>query len=500
MRGLTLFIAATAAVCAGQILVYQTARDTTDRVALVANLSWGAPGGQQAQSGDITLTVSTAIKRQQVMGFGGAFTEAAAYNYALMSAENKAQLRELYWGTTGLGYAMGRIPIGSCDFGLSTYSLNDVENDFDMKQFDSSLARDSKFIIPLVKDALAMRPLQLYGSPWSPPAWMKVPHPGQSGQGMNGSAYPLGLSDDPRVHMAWALYISKWVAAYAAQGIPMWGITAQNEAQALQPFESCLYTKEAQRDWLRLYLGPQLRRDWPGLKIMAWDHNKHKVNTNQGNYGPTDHIMLEWVQTMYADPDSRNFLDGFAFHWYQILDEGTFNFDVLEASHAIMPADHFLLNTEACTCGIPQLNNWYGAELYGIDIAGDLASWSAGWVDWNLVLDQNGGPTHILGEACEAPLIYNTKTGVLSILPKYYYLAHFTRFIKPGHTIVGLANSDVGDPTIEVTAVASSGDGKVSVVVVNPNAIARSYVLTDQASQRSVRFSIPPHAIQTLTY
>lgn len=494
----------------------QTARDTGDRLSPCPAPRFG-PAAVPPPDAAWSVIVQRAARRQRILGFGGAFTDAAVVNFAALDATTQRRLLDAYWGRDGIGYTLGRIPINSCDFTTSTYSFDEVPGDVALAHFDTSLSRDRTSIVPLVRRAMsaaaaataataaaasanaapmdvpvgdhqhrphrhphrdrhlrpqpatsatvaadattgaaamldgagqqqppqshhhhqrqrlramsatdasiahhrvprAARPaLRLIASPWSAPTWMKIPHPGQRGQGMNGSAAPLGLVQTPSVLQAWALYFSKWIAAYARYGIPIWAVTVQNEPQALQVFESCLFTAEAERDFVRDFLGPRLRADFPAVRILAWDHNKYTDPVNpQRN-------MTYWARTLYGDARARGYIDGLAFHWYQIFEDSGYNFAVLDAVHAMDPSK-LLLNTEACVCPV-QLDQWVRGEMYAYDILGDLAHWSSGWIDWNLLLDSRGGPNHV-GASCDAPIL-RLDNGTLHFQPQFYYMGAY---------------------------------------------------------------------------
>jgi len=244
---------------------------------------------------------------------------------------------------------------------------------------------------------------------------------------------------------------------------------------------------------------PQMRKDWPKLKIMGWDHNKYTRNS-----GDSDRIMTEWVQTLYEDPEAAKHVDGVAFHWYQQFEGFGFEFEALNVSHHLSPPGKFLLNTEACDCGTPQPFNWKNGERYGIDIIGDLNNWSTGWVDWNLILNEEGGPNHVHG-FCEAPFIFDRRNGSLYTLPKFYYMGHISKFILPAHNVV---STTVSPPTAAgkewdaVTAVASvsPNNADTTVVVVNPTDRAVSFKIHDMQGKRALRASIPAHGIQTYVW
>jgi len=292
----------------------------------------------------------------------------------------------------------------------------------------------------------------------------------KSNHQMDGSNQP-GLIQDPKIFASWALYFSKTVTEYNTVGIPLWGITIQNEPEFAAPWEACCYTAQQQRDFLKNYLGPQLRKDHPNLKIMIFDHNK-------------DHVA-NWVNTVNSDSAAAQYFDGTAFHWYS----GP-QFQNLAQAHQYAP-NKFLLATEACNCP-PSIGNWQHGESYGYDIIGDLNNWAVGWTDWNVLLNLQGGPNH-LNNFCDSPILADTSKQALIYQPPYYYMGQISRYISPGSYIVNCTvNGNLWAVAAETT------DGKTVVVVQNQNNNAIQYTLVDVNHYATV--TSPAHSIQTLVY
>jgi glucosylceramidase len=312
-----------------------------------------------------------------------------------------------------------------------------------MKFFDTSVAHDeSSGMLPMMRDAQDLvkkrgHTLKIFASPWSPPAWMKNLRDGK--HSMLGSATPNGLNET--YQGAWAKYFSKFITAYKAHSVDLWGITVQNEPEFPAPWEACAYTPQYEADFVSKHLGPTLRKDHPGLKIIGFDHNK-------------DHVVT-WAKVLYGDSEAAKYFDGIGVHWY-----GGLNTQHLNTTHFINP-DKFILPTEACNCGgvafqkDDPLEWWSRAEKIAIDILEDIKWWSVGWVDWNLVLGWDGvqkkwgGPNH-LGNLCDANIIADPsktlKGDTVIQQASYYYMGHFSRFIPPGSKRVGLTNSVTRPP------------------------------------------------------
>ena len=247
------------------------------------------------------LHVDSSKTYQKVIGFGGAFTEATSINFFKLPQHIQDKVMQLYFGADGIALTLGRIAINSCDFALLSYSFDDIAGDYDMSFFDSEVTHDNAYIIPLIRLAMetSSLPIKIVASPWSPPSWMKNPVSGSVNSSMLGSASPNGLKDDPQTKTAWARYISKFITAYKYKGVPIWAITPQNEPEFAAPWEACTYTSTYEKSFIEKHLGPQLRNDHPGLKILAFDHNK-------------DHL-LQWTRTVISG-DTEKYVDGMAFH------------------------------------------------------------------------------------------------------------------------------------------------------------------------------------------
>jgi len=251
--------------------------------------------------------------RQPIVGFGAAFTEASSLNYQSLSDVAKERLMELLFGKTGIGYSIGRVPLNSCDFSVESYSFDEVNDDFDLKHFDTNVTHDAQKdgMIDMILRATSvfneawkdtqetntntntnmnMKGVKdghftMFASPWSPPSWMKNPSSEEDieaglehASGMTGSTQPSclreGTGKDSKYAKAWALYISKFVTAYRDYGVPLDAVTVQNEPEFPAPWEACSYTPETEADFVGYHLGPQLKKDHPDVRIFMFDHNK----------------------------------------------------------------------------------------------------------------------------------------------------------------------------------------------------------------------------------
>jgi len=451
------------------VRVYQTAQNTNDRLTRKADIHFtgNVDSSLPLQPSEV-ITVNTNATYQTILGFGAAFTEASAYMYSQMKPSIQNQIRELYFGKTGIHYTVCRTHINSCDFSLASYSFDDTAGDYSLQHFN--ISHLYKWMLPFIKDCLktSADSVKIFGTPWSPPAWMK------SNGEMDGSDRP-GLIQDSRVFKAWSLYLSKSISAYKAAGVPFWGLTVQNEPEFPAPWEACVYTPEQERDFIKNYLGPQLQQDHPNISLMIYDHNK-------------DHIV-DWVQAIYSDSEAAKYVAGTAFHWYS----GP-QFENVEQAHNLFPGK-FLLASEACNCPGVVIDSWPRAESYAYDVIGDLNSWAVGWVDWNMVLDPQGGPNHLEGY-CDAHVIAYVNNQSIHIQPSYYYYGQITKFFVPGsvriQTTCGSASC-----TLWFTSALTPYNSVVTVVM---NQADNSVPFTLSYGSLVADYTLPPHAIVTFEW
>ena len=408
-----------------------------------------------------TIKVNRYKTRQKILGFGGAFTEASASVYEKLGAEKRAEIIQSYFGINGNRYNMGRTHINSCDFSLGNYSYCDTPGDIELKKF--SISRDKKLLIPFIADALEATqiPIKLLASPWSPPPWMKT----------NGEMNHGGKLKKEYRH-AWAQYYCKYISAYEKEGITIWGISIQNEPDAKQTWDSCLYTGDEERDFIRNYLGPAMERNnLLHKKLIIWDHNRD--------------IMVERARAVLSDPEAEKYVWGTGFHWYN----GD-HFDAVQQVHDEFP-NKKLIFTEGCQENGPHLGSWDLGERYATSIINDLNRWTVAWIDWNLILDESGGPNHV-GNYCSAPIIVDTQTQDILYQSSYYYLGHFSRFIKRDDRIIESKNE-----TKNLLALASiNSSGSTTVVLMNKNNSKEDFNYIE--GDKNLNLSIPARSIVTL--
>lgn len=415
-----------------------------------------------ASQPDAIIALDPGAQYQEIIGFGGAFTEAAAVTLHKLPPEKQAELLRAYFDpAAGHGYTLCRTHINSCDFSLGNYAYAEVPGDVALEHF--SIERDQQALLPMIQAARAIAgdALKLLASPWSPPAWMKT----------NGEMNHGGQLK-PEHRDVWAAYYCRYIQAYAAEGVPIWALTVQNEPEATQTWDSCRYTAEEERDFVRDHLGPALHRhDLSHIRLLIWDHNRDR--------------LFERASVVYDDPRAAQYVWGAGFHWY----EHPQRFDNVQRVHDAYPDKH-LVFTEGCQEGGPHLGEWGLGERYAHAMLNDLNAWTEGWIDWNMLLDETGGPNHV-GNYCSAPIIADTRTGELLYQSSYYYIGHFARFIGPGARRISCRVS-AGD--LEVTAFRNA-DGSLAVVILNRTEaeIAFTLALGDQ----NLACVSPARSIQT---
>ena len=445
--------------------IHTTAAGSAERLA--ASTATFAPGVQPPE-GDVSVFVDPAKAYQTLLGIGGAITDASAEVFAKLPAEEQAHLMRAYYDPVdGIGYTLARTTIHSSDFSSGSYTYV-AEGDAKLESF--SIAHDREFRIPLLKRAIAAAGghLTMFASPWSAPAFMKT----------NGSMLQGGQLK-PEFADAWARYYTLFIRAYEKEGIPIWGITVQNEPMARQRWESMIYSAEQERDFLKNHLGPVMARAGLGdRRIIVWDHNRD--------------LMTQRARVIFDDPQASKYAWGMGFHWYETWAGGAPMFANVGAVHRAWPAKHLLL-TEATVEGFDpaRMQSFANAERYGTALINDFNNGAEGWTDWNILLDEKGGPNHV-GNFCFAPVHADTRTGQLTFTPSYYYLGHFSKFIRPGAHRVEAASSR---SNLLTTAFANP-DGSLATVVMNGTDKVVDYRFF--VGQDEAKVSIPAHAIQTL--
>lgn len=451
-----------------KVTVYTTAESTNLRLTQTDQLAFSA--SKQPLETEISIFIEPKKTFQTFLGIGGAITDASAEVFAKLPKEKQKELINAYYNKQeGIGYSLLRTTIHSSDFSSGSYTY--------IKDGDTSLStftieHDKQYRIPMIKEAIKVAggKLTMYVSPWSPPAFMK------SNKSMLKGGVLL-----PEFFQSWANYYVQFIKAYEKEGMPIWGLTIQNEPMATQTWESCVYSAEAERDFLKNYLGPTIKKEGLGnKKIIVWDHNRD--------------LMNQRANDIFSDPEAAKYAWGMGFHWYETWAGGSPMFDNVRKVQEAYP-DKKLLFTEGCVekFDANKYQFWPNGERYGLSMINDFNNGTVGWTDWNILLDQNGGPNHV-GNFCFAPIHADVNSGELIYTPSYYYIGHFSKFIRPNAKRV---SSAVSRSSLSSTSFLNS-DGKMVTVVMNQSDIKVSYNVII-GSERVV-LGIPAHGIQTLVY
>jgi glucosylceramidase len=450
------------------ISVYTSADSTNLRLTKTDDLTFTTL--LQPLESQICVFVDPNKTFQTFLGIGGAITDASAEVFAKLSKEKQQELLDAYFSKEkGIGYSLVRTNINSCDFSSDRYTYV-TEGDKELNTF--SIEHDRKYKIPLLKKAIetAGGSLTLYASPWSPPAFMKDTKNTLKGGKLLPEFYP-----------SWANYYIKFIQSYQNEGIPVWGLTIQNEPMATQIWESCIYTAEEERDFLKNYLGPILSKAGLGdKKIIVWDHNRD--------------LLTQRANTILDDPQANKYVWGLGFHWYENWSGGDPMFQNVGIVNSIYP-DKNLLFTEGCNekFDANKYQLWKNGERYGKSMIHDFNNGTVGWTDWNILLDEKGGPNHV-GNFCFAPIHAKTTINELIYTPSYYFIGHFSKFIGKDAKRIHTACSR---SQLIATSFLNK-DGKVIIIVMNQSNQKHIYYVCIGTNAAEV--SILPHAIQTLVF
>lgn len=417
------------------------------------------------------INVYPEVTYQKFHGFGGALTEAAAHIYGQMSEEKKKAIIEDCYGESGLRYNIGRIHMNSCDFALGNYTYVE-EGDMELKTFD--ISHDRKEILPMLADAKKSRRnwaeekeagIRFLMSPWSSPAFMKT----------NGEMNHGGKLKE-NCYEAWANYFVKFIEEYRKEGVEIAWLTVQNEPMAVQTWDSCVYTSEEESRFVRDYLGPALEAaGLSDIGIFVWDHNKEEA--------------YQRFKEVVADEKTRNYVTGEAVHWYT----GD-HFETLEMVRRMYPEKEIFF-TEGCVeySRFADSGEVQKAEMYAHDILGNLNAGINASLDWNLLLDSEGGPNHV-GNFCAAPIMCDIKADTYEKRLSYYYIGQFSRYIKDGAVHIGTSRYT---DEIEVTGFLNP-DGERVIVLLNKTESVKPYTLREAGE--GVCGELAPHSICTICY
>ncbi|KAL1502271.1 hypothetical protein ABEB36_007437 [Hypothenemus hampei] len=441
------------------------------------NLGFGSVTGKFSVNSfsEVTVTININNTHQRIFGFGGAFTDATGINIKRLPEKAQELLLEAYFGENGIQYSIGRVPIGGTDFSTKGYTYCDTE--------DETLAafalqpEDNDYKIPFLKKAIQLRGqenIKFFASAWSAPIWMKT----------NDEYNGFGKIKD-EYYATWAYYYLKFFDAYKEQGIDFWAVTTQNE-----PINGLIGTSvqnngfsyDEMKIWIKDYLGPTIRNStYSDIKIIAHDDQRFLIPL-LNNY-------------ILSDEETVNYIDGIGVHWYTDF--------IIPPEFLIYASsqykDLFVLSTEACIDSVTNqgvvvdFGSWHRGERYLDDIMDDLSYDVIGWVDWNMVLNETGGPTWISNEV-DSPIIVNGTDESFYKQPMFYAIGHFSKFVVPNSIRV---DADIDDTDVRVLAFVRP-DEKIAVVLWNKSSDKKE--VTVNILDKSGTVTLDPLSINTLLY
>ncbi|KAI6237853.1 Glucosylceramidase [Aphelenchoides besseyi] len=423
---------------------------------------------------------------QKIIGFGGAWTDAAMHIVEQLNGHipSRSYLSKLlfnqYFYNGSIDYSLGRVPIGTCDFSLGNFSFAPVDQDFELDHFEL-----------LDLDAVRIKHLQnvfanttgkfrLFASPWSPPGWMKNTMQMQGGGVIRGEFNGI-------YYLTLARYYLKFFEAYAKKNVFFWGMTVQNEPSSglepFYPFQTCYLSPQMQRDFVQHRLGPILRSSWvtKDIKIMAHDDQRDQ--------------LYDAAKEIYSKDSS--YIDGLAVHWYSRS-----SYKPLNDTHHLQPKK-FILSTESCNGDhplehIPLLGSWSNAENYAHDIIQTLLNYGAGWVDWNMWLNLNGGPNWV-GNFVDAPVIVNISGNEFYKQPTFYVLGHFSTFIRPDSVRIQI-KVDIENDTLEAVAFSTPSEQLVVVAHNRDEHKTVELAVGVDGTNKFAKVELPPKSIRTVIW
>ncbi len=499
----------------------------------------------QAPKGNI-IKINPSIIKQEIDGIGSSFTESSAFVLAHLDKKSRRDVMEKIFSETGANFSLTRTHIGSCDFSvegkysyldkkgdkqLKTFSIEPDKNGFDPKKY-SGIQDPSYDLLPMIQEALDIKnklkdnELRIVASAWTAPAWMKDIEdwyikgtPENNHQGTGGKL-------KPEYEETYADYLIKYLDAYKSEGIKIWGITPVNEPHGNNgQWESMHFTPESQNHFIKNYLGPKLAENGLNtVKLLVFDQNRDGLEN--------------WVDVVLGDEQTAKFVYGSAVHWYESTNK--VYEDVFERVNAKFP-DHAIIHTEGCIDDLGKdapggimdphrfkekewFNNdsfwwnenatdwaysatWKAVKMedhpiytpvhrYARNIIVSIDHWVKGWIDWNIVLDQRGGPNHV-GNFCGAPIMIDTESMQVYYTPIYYILAQFSRTIRPGDKAVKTDKILSGLNNDALHACATINDTNIlTVQLLNTTKEALEFSL--QIEDQFAIIKMVPNSVQTV--
>lgn len=365
--------------------------------------------------------------------------------------------------------------MGMSDFSLIEYTYNDlsVGTDFSMSQF--SIARDQQYLIPYIQAAKSQGNFRTFTSPWTAPAWMKTNNSLTNG----GRVFPPSV--DPRYYQAYALYFQKYIQAYAQNNIPIDFIVPQNEPGYPAAFGSTLWTPAEMSDFIANYLGPQLHKNNLAPRIRIYEHNRD---------------TWQYPKEVLDNPATLPYVAGVNWHNYDCVATGdvclTDNIKLFAGTHP----GYSMWMSEYTTISTAPIQDYLDGEKWGKEIFTDVNNGDGGWIFWNMVLDQNGGPVSPNSGPQDVLVMVDTSTGAVSYLAKYWYLAHFSKYVRPGAYRIGADGGQLNDGLY--FSAFKNADGSNVLVVMNTNSSAVQVKVREDGN--IIKPTLAAHSINTFKW
>ncbi|XP_069690962.1 lysosomal acid glucosylceramidase-like isoform X2 [Periplaneta americana] len=427
---------------------------------------------------------NTSVRYQKVLGFGGAMSDSAALNIASLSRTAQEKLLRQYFAPEGAEYNIIRIPMGGTDFSRRHYIYANDQENLNLTNFNLT-EEDLLYKIPIVKRAIHMsvRNISLCTTSWTSPSWMKEPR--------NVTGFSTRLRDE--FYQLYADYYVRFLDAYEKYGLHFWALSPQNEPTsdlyARFHYNSMSWLPKEEQIFVSQYLGPTLeRKGFRDIKIMLNDDQRFNIP--------------EYATKLLSDKQTNHYVSGIAVHFYfdSFPNSPT---DILTEFHELFP-DKFILYTEACIVAnlkpgsantAVQLGNWDRGENYSFNIIQDMNNWAGGWIDWNLVLNVDGGPNWV-GNVVDAAVIVNATADEFYKQPMFYAQAHFSKFVLAGSTRIRLHTED--DKGLEHIAFIRPDDVVVIVLLNRKNWNIDTIITTE--GHGDMLLNVPAHSIHTILY
>jgi glucosylceramidase len=454
------------------VSVWVTTADQTKLLQPQANVTFAPDSG----SNPTTIDINEATTYQTMDGFGASLTDSSAWDLnQLSAADREAVLQALFNPTTGIGLSFLRQPLGGSDFSLGNYAYDDTC--CDVNDFSLNNGHDNAYIIPQLQRIKQINSqVRLLGTPWSPPRWMKTNNDWYGG----GDANPAHLQT--QYYAAYAQYFVKYVQQYAAQGLPIDFITIQNEpfnnnggmpAMHMDPTE--------QANFIKNNLGPAFASAGITTKILVWDHNWD---------------VASYPTSVLNDAAARQYVAGVGWHCYGGTPDAQTQVRNLYTNLGVWLTE---CSSGSWVTGGGSPGGSFGANLYrNVQqlVIRSTRNWAKSVVNWNLVLDQNNGPTNGPGACltCYSVARVNTVNKTWSLDVDYYSLGHASKFVVPGATRI---DSNTFDNNLEDVAFKNPDGSKVLIVI---NAGGSSSTFKVRWTGQSFSYTLPAGAVATFKW